>query len=245
MSFMAACQVLWTARRATVAIAATSIVSLTLPGLAVAEGRDLVCQPSRKPAATVLVLRGGYFARGDARSAQPKRACRAFARAGARAVSVDFPNRRFFTAQKYIRRVVTRERRRGPKRLLAYGESAGGTFVAWLAQRRLVDSGVAVAPPTNLLTWGADDLNYWHDVMHMTLADRRRASPVFGPSRCSPLLLLASPQDEIVPFQQSVELHRRLSTCSVLGKLTGRHLEDRSALPRGRRWLLAQARHAA
>src|SRR5690349_1178687 len=167
-------------RRAVPLAAMVSLVaSLATPCAAFGAGHDVVCQPTA-PVATVLVLRGGYFSRGDARSSSPMRACRRFASAGFRAISVDFPNRRFFAAREYIDAVAAQERGSGNE-VFAYGESSGGTYAAWLAQRKLVSAAVAVAAPSNLVLWARHGATFWHGVMHMSLVDRRRASPVLGP----------------------------------------------------------------
>src|ERR671930_1895583 len=112
------------------------MASLAFPATSLAAGHDVVCQPRGPSAATVLVLRGGYFSRGDARSRSPMRACRRFAAAGLRAISVDFPNRRFFAALDYIRTVAARERQTGGGQVLVYGESSGGTHAPWLPQTK-------------------------------------------------------------------------------------------------------------
>ena len=152
------------------------------------------------------------------------------------------PNRRYFAALDYIRAVAARERQRAGTKVLAYGESSGGTYAAWLAQEKLVSAAVAVAAPSNLVLWARRDATFWHDVMHMSLPDRRRASPVLGPRSCSRLLLLASPDDEIVPFGQSVSLHRHLAACSALRRLTGRHVKDPRGLAWAVTWLAAEAK---
>jgi hypothetical protein len=229
-------------RAAQLAAAVSVVTSLCAPAAAPAAGHDVVCEAKSAPRATVLVLRGGYFSRGDARSSGPMRACRRFASAGLRAVSVDFPNRRYFAALDYIRTVAARERQRAGAEVLAYGESSGGTYAAWLAQEKLVSAAVAVAAPSNLVLWARHDATFWHGVMHMSLLDRRRASPVLGPRSCSRLLLLASPEDEIVPFGQSVSLHRHLAACSSLRRLTGGHVKDPRGLAWAVTWLAAEAR---
>src|ERR687887_715868 len=85
-------------RAAGLAAAVSLLASLAAPQPSRAAGHDVVCEPKSASVGTVLVLRGGYFSRGDARSRSPMRACRRFASAGLRAISVDFPNRRFFAA---------------------------------------------------------------------------------------------------------------------------------------------------
>jgi hypothetical protein len=93
--------------------------------------------------------------------------------------------------------------------------------------------------------WARHAATFWHGVMHMSLADRRRASPVLGPRSCSRLLLLASPADPIVPFSQSVSLHRHLAACSSLRRLTGGHVQDPRGLTWAVNWLSAAAKTRA
>lgn len=201
---------------------------------------DVLCRAHGKARGGVALLHPGSFWIG-ATAPYLRRYCRPFVRAGFDAVGVDYPVRDFFGALAHVRRTIARLGRRERHRpVFAFGESAGGTFATLLAVRGVVPA-IAVAPVTNLVTWHPDNVAYWHDVMHMSLADRRAGSPLFLVSRHpKPLLVLHSPRDRVVPFAQSTALGRRVRPMR-LARLHGGHLADRSSTPRAIGWLLRRA----
>lgn len=201
-------------------------------------GGDLRCprpSPSR-PRAGVLLLHPGAFWIGLL-PAQLAGTCRAFADPALRVVAVDYPLRDLAGAVAAARHAAARlHERMGHRPVFAYGESAGGTLAALLAAGGRVDAAVAVAPLSNLLTWHDGDVSYWRDTMRATRAQRRAASPIFAITRPSPLLLLHSPEDSVVPFADSIELFERYPTATLMA-LRGEHLHDRTAAKLARRWI--------
>jgi len=184
---------------------------------------------------TLLLLpAGGFVLPADP---VPFRArCRLFARAGFAVVAVAYPLLDYAAA---LRAATDEARRAGrsARPVLAYGESAGGTLAEMLAVRGEVPAAVAVAGISDLTAWARDDERYWSAIRLPTPLERRAASPLhrIGP-RSGRLLLLHSPEDEVVPFVQSTSLAQRLPT-TPLFVLRGRHLEDQSAPRRAIPWL--------
>jgi dipeptidyl aminopeptidase/acylaminoacyl peptidase len=157
--------------------------------------------------------------------------CKAFARHGFEALSVEYPLKDYFGSLRVAERAAA-WRRRQP--VYAVGWSAGGNLAAMLAARGEVTGAVAVAAPTNLLTWQDD--SYWHDLVPLTRRQRREASPVYCYRRSrTRLLLMHSRDDTVVPYRQSVDLARRAHARLVA--LSGDHLADHSALRRSIRWV--------
>ena len=189
----------------------------------------LRCVPDTRPKATVLLFHQGGWVMGSAWMLKDE--CEAFARRGFEALSVAYPLHDYFGSLRAAERAV---RWRRGRRVYAIGWSAGGNLSAMLAVRGQIAGAVAVAAPTNLLTW-ADD-SYWHDLVPLTRHERRLASPIYRyrPSD-SRMLLLHSPDDTVVPYAQSVALAKR--TGAKLVPLTGDHLDDHSALRRSLRWV--------
>jgi alpha-beta hydrolase superfamily lysophospholipase len=144
---------------------------------------------------------------------------------------VEYPLRNYFGALRVSERAA-RWRRGRP--VYAVGWSSGGNLAAMLAARGEVDGAVAVAAPSNLLTWQHD--SYWHDLVPLTRRQRRLASPVYCYERSrTRLLLMHSREDTVVPYRQSVALARRAHARLV--PLEGDHLADRSALRRSIVWV--------
>lgn len=196
---------------------------------------DVVCKPARPARAGVVLLHGGGFWIGATRQ-YLREFCAPWAAAGFRAVGVDYPVRNFVGAIRASRRAA-RSLRGVVAPVVAFGESAGGTLALRLGLAGHVGAVAAIAAPTDLISWNRDDPTFWTQVMGMSIADRRRASPIFRVGAwCPPTLLLHSPTDEVVPFHQSVALAHRLAT-ATLRPLRGPHLADPSARVRALRWL--------
>ena len=211
------------------AIAAAMLVACTH-----AAASDYTCQPSGPPKGTVLAFPAGAFYLPDpVRAAQ---LCRYYAAAGYVGVAGNYPLLDVGAAVRYGRDLARRSRRNGAP-LFAVGESAGGTIALDLAVAGEVDAAVAVAAPSNLLTWSPGNSAYWHGALHIDRSARRQLSPYYRPMRRpSPMLLFHSPEDSAVPYSQSRAFARRAPRTSLC-RLRGSHLQDRSWQPLSLRWL--------
>lgn len=188
-------------------------------------------------------MHGGAFLVPTA-DADLRRFCAPFARRGYHTIAVDYPIQEpadspgefsFERALRHLRRAVRCATRTGLP-VVAYGDSVGGTLVEHLAVRGSVEAAVAVGAPSDLLTWASGNRVYWR-LLGMSRADRRRASPLNRISaNPSPLLLLHSPADDVVSFDQSRRLAQALRTAKLI-RLAGGHLEDPAANRIGLRWI--------
>ena len=148
------------------------------------------------------------------------------------------PNTRLALAR--VRRLAAAERRRG-RRVFAYGESAGGTYAEMLALAGRVDAAVAVAAPSDLLEWEADNLDYWQGLMKMTPRTAARGVADVPPERPGGAAAAgAQPGDRTVDFAHSLQLHRAAPRTRLL-EVRGDHLADCSVRPRAVRWLSRRA----
>jgi len=172
----------------------------------------LRCAAHGKPRATLLLLPGGGFVM-PAEPVALRARCRLFARAGFAVVAVAYPLLGCPAALRAATDEALRARR-AARPVLAYGESAGGTLAEMLAVRGAVPAAVAVAGISDLTTWPRTDERYWSAVQLPTLLERQAVSPLhrIGP-RPGRLLLLHSPEDETVPFAQSVRPAGRHPGC--------------------------------
>jgi acetyl esterase/lipase len=209
-----------------------------------ADKPDVWCAASEGVRGGVILLHAGAFSI-DVAPWQLREMCEPWVREGFDAVAVRYPLRDYAGAVRASRRAARAMRGHvRPRPVIAFGESAGGTLAALLAVRGEVGAAAVVAAPTNLVAWRRGDREYWHGVMGMSLAQRRRGSPIFGIRRRPPVLLLHSPDDVVVPIAQSVSFAARLP-CARLARLSGPHLEDASATPRAVRWTRRVARRSA
>ena len=83
-------------------------------------------------------------------------------------------------AQRHARRLSADGRE-----VLAYGESAGGTLAALLAQRRLVDAAAAYSPVVDMRAFPAhmEDGRLYMEYIQADRGDLRRASPILFDSQ--------------------------------------------------------------
>ncbi len=205
------------------------------------------CDPPETPIANVVVIQGGGFV-------WPGWAdlslCRTLARRGFRAVNLVYPLHDLPGAVRATLREVRRERRSG-RRVFAVGLSAGGTLAELAAVEGKVDGAVAVAAPTDLLTWApggpvagqhwSSPAAYWRDV-GATRAQRRAASPLRrAAGHAAPLLLFHSSDDEVVPIAQARALAKHVPGAR-LRDLRGRHLQSQAFRRPALRWLRHLAR---
>jgi acetyl esterase/lipase len=207
------------------------------------EYHDVTCRPAGAPRAALVYLHGGGFLVGGT-DVWLREQCEPFASAGYVTTAVDYPIRELgadpprFSYRRTLRQVIRAANALAEACLpvFAYGESAGGNIAEMLAVRDRIAGSVAVAAPSDLLTWATENREYWR-LLGMTRRERRDASPLhrIGP-RPRPLLMLHSPADEVVPIDQSRRLAETLSAARLI-RLSGGHLADPDAMRIGLRWL--------
>src|SRR4051794_1369913 len=199
-------------------------------------GGTVRCGPATPSTPLVVALHSGGFVLA---ASQPEleRLCRPFARAGLRAVAYQYPTGDWARAFRAVRGLVRRARRHHPV-VYGYGESSGGNLVEMLAVRGALDAAVADAGIADMSAWQPDNADFWRNRLPMTPAQRPAASPLLHVTTPAPMLLLHSPGDQIVPFEQSRELAD--ATGATLQPLTGDHLEDATAVDTAGRWLQAR-----
>jgi acetyl esterase/lipase len=103
-------------------------------------------------------------------------------------VEVDYPLCNIAAAAETAFAEADKLQRHG-YRVFAYGDSAGGTLAALLAERGLAQSAVAAAPASDLLHWpdySDEEYRHWFRV---TRAQRYRLSPAFHRSKRRILVL--------------------------------------------------------
>lgn len=221
-----------------------AILGLTLPLLfpAGARGADQYCQLTGRPVASVLVIHGGAWYGGSASSSSDL--CWEIAALGYRARSLEYPLRSVSASFEYAQAAAAQEGRRG-RPVYAVGTSVGGTIAEYLAVRRQVHGALAVAPLSDFVDWREWRPGFWEG-LGMTPEQRRRLSPyhnIVGES--SPLQIIHSRQDEVVPYEQSVRMVRRCgSPCDLVTlRQGGWHAVGLIwQTPAAVRWFLARAR---
>jgi acetyl esterase/lipase len=162
-----------------------ALISLGAALTPAADYRDVTCRPDSAPTAAVVYLHGGAFLAGGPDDWLRER-CEPFAHAGYLTISVDYPIREltpgappfsYRRTLRHIRRVVGRLAAKGLP-VYAYGESVGGNLAEMLAVRARVAGSVAVAAPSDLLTWEANDRTYWRLLLDVAPRTPRRLPAV-------------------------------------------------------------------
>lgn len=106
------------------------------------------------------------------------------------------------TAWKEVKQAALKAKRSGRK-VIAYGESAGGVFASRLAELGFADRAVANAPPSNLTNWNLNnDPNYWNTLKHHGMETRKYLSPAFHKSM-NPILVQQSASDVVTPYNMN------------------------------------------
>lgn len=113
---------------------------------------------------------------------------------------------------------------RRTRAVFAYGESAGGTLAARLAQLGLIERASLNAPISNLFTWGFPDWRKFRlrEGWGLTEEELRHISPMFHETH-KPIDIIHSPTDQIVPYADSVEWLRR-DPAITLRQIEGDHI---------------------
>ena len=175
---------------------------------------DEYCHPSGAPRASVLVIHGGAWMGGSARDG--RNVCAPLAAMGYRVRSLEYPLYTVPGSIAYAQRAAAEETRLG-RPVYATGISAGGTIAEYLAVRSGIDGAVVVAPLSDLVNWRHPaGPGYWGK-LKMTPEMRRRYSPYFNVTVPAPLRIIHSPQDEMVPYEQSVRMAARCgSPCELV-----------------------------
>lgn len=182
---------------------------------------DKYCQFTKRPVASVLVLHGGGWTGGSAAAGHD--VCSPLAAIGYRVRLVDYPLGTVPGSIAYAQGAAREEARRG-KPVYAAGVSAGGSIAEYLAMRSDVDGAVAVAPLSDFIDWHEFRPRFWED-LRMTRALRYRWSPYHNIVAPSPLRIIHSRQDEVIPYEQSVRMVRRCGKpCELVTLAIGGHV---------------------
>jgi hypothetical protein len=143
---------------------------------------------TRQPA--VLLFHGGGFVEGT--PAWINEAADKAERRGFKTFNIDYP---LWNVPAAVQTAVADARHLREKgyRVFAYGDSAGGTLAALLAERGLAKAAVANEPPSNLIEWPEDYTSdyQWQGWLNLDRQGRIRYSPAFH-SSTSPILVLQS-----------------------------------------------------
>ena len=138
----------------------------------------------------MLLMHGGSFVFGDA--SLERQAVAEARRDGFQARSLEYPLWDLPAAVSYVNQVARSWRQAGHP-VYAYGESAGGTLAALLAEKGLARSAVGYAPVVNIPKWYPDILPW----IKVDLQEARRFSPGLHPTR-DPILALVPRHDDAV-----------------------------------------------
>lgn len=158
-------------------------------GLALLATLVLTSPAQAKP--VVLMFHGGGFVEGRASIPDAERAAR---QAGFRPVEIDYTLGHLPSAVRDARRAA--KRRNG--RAFAYGESAGGTLAALVAQAGLVRRAVAFMPAVDLVGTFANPLMAdYADRLNATPDQLHRWSPIHRRTR-NPILAQIAVDDLLV-----------------------------------------------
>lgn len=180
--------------------AATALLFTTLP--AANASADEYCQERTQPVASVLVIHGGAWMGGSA--ADGRDVCSPLAAMGYRVRSLEYPLWTVPGSIRYAHDAAREEAARG-RPVYAVGISAGGTIAEYLALASDVDGAVAIAPLSDFVNWRPPTPGFWGK-LGMTPAMRYRFSPYNNVRRPAPLRIIHSPQDHMVPYEQSVRM---------------------------------------
>jgi acetyl esterase/lipase len=142
----------------------------------------------RRP--VMLLMHAGGFVSGDA--SYERQAAELARRRGFLARSLEYPLWNLRGAVGYVQRAARFWRRAGHP-VYAYGESAGGTLAALLAERGLARSAVAYAPVVNIPRSYPEILPW----IKLSLRQARSLSPGFHRSR-EPILAMVPANDGVV-----------------------------------------------
>jgi len=116
-----------------------------------------------------------------------------------------------------------RRRHVAAQRIVVYGESLGGPIATDLASRRPVGGLILESAPSSII--GVARHHYPFLPVTLFLSIRYDAAAKIGGVR-SPLLILHSPTDEIVPFSMAEELYAAANQPKRLVRLGGAHNDN-------------------
>ena len=196
------------------------------------------------PRPLVLLLPGGGFFFDIDSMPYPARMAR---RLGFSVRFVPYPTPGVPNAVRYVRRIAARSLRRG-RRVYVYGESAGGTMAALLAQRGLVGAASTYCPIADLLAFVRD--NPAPDVFQAFLQasdhELRTYSPLHHDSAVSIRVMLAV--DDQLFMNRGIRRWDRADPDVFHVEVPGGHLGDldrpdlyRHNVRGGLRWLARKA----
>ncbi len=146
--------------------------------------------PAAKPPIVLFLHGGGFLFEEEGQMAEARELA---AELGFRVAYVDYPlfdlPGAIAATQRHARRLGI-----GGRPVLAYGESAGGTLAALLAQRGLVDAAATYSPVADMRAFPAhtEDAALYMEFIQADRRDLRQASPALFESLVPVLALRAS-----------------------------------------------------
>jgi acetyl esterase/lipase len=205
----------------------TAAIALALLAPARAAASDLVVPAVGHERGVILFIHGGGWMSGSPASELAN--ARAFAHAGWRGISVDYPLLDIDASYRSVEQHAATMRLPGEP-LYAIGSSAGATMAEWLAARGLVDAAIGVDGPSDLTTWRAvkpgGPLAAVPVLVSGFALHGWQLSParVYSP-RSRPLMVVSAADDALVETEQAMLMQRR---GAVLDQVPGGHLVSRS-----------------
>jgi len=192
-------------RRPAVAVAGTA-TALLLALVGVSSGGEVAV---KSPAPIAILLHAGGFILPEGPTGM-ERARRAAMAAGLEPIDIDYTLGDPMQAWRDVRDIARRYKASG-RRIVAYGDSAGGNLAALLAQHVLGEAAVVNSPPSSLVNWpyreGIDDplqvmgMDLW-DFEKTSLKERQFLSPKLHRTR-NLIVVMATPEDAVVPYSMN------------------------------------------
>lgn len=168
------------------------------------------------PTPGIVLVHGGGFTGGSTSTMEDESA--SFRSAGYKTLNCNYSLTNIGQAITDVHNCVKTFKDQGRKVIL-WGESAGGTLAEAVGVTGYADAVVAAASPTNFLNWKAPDGEWfgtdiwWANAftVPVTLEQRRAWSPLFRiDSDSAPLLLFHSNNDTLVGLEQPTQLYQAL-----------------------------------
>lgn len=190
-----------------------------LGGCGSSQGSDAAAAQDRPVA--LLILHGGGFVFEDKQRLRVAR--RMAAEAGFDPVYIDY---RLFDMRAAIGAAQDAARKLDDegRKVVAYGESVGGTMAALLAKDGLVDAAATYSPVADMRAFASHNANppYYRALIGADSADLRDASPVIHDSQV-PILAMVAGADE--PYMaHDVRLWARHDASVEVNPVPGRHI---------------------
>ncbi len=175
------------------------------------------------PKPTLLMFHAGGFAFGD--PSLLDYAAEIGRSRGFRTVQVDYPLGDPGGALAFAR-ALAEDASRGKRQAFAYGESAGGSLAARLAELGAVDAAVGISPVADVVSWADETVPdpEWQRAFLGSTREQRRVSPAFYPVD-EPLLVTVGREEEGV-IADGIESWVATDPGVELRRVAGKHLGD-------------------